>query len=328
MKRALIALISTTLLALVPAGAQARDRWLWGAGGQPGTVMVVGTIVSVDPSSSTIVANATVLPDRGHHWGGDGRPSGDGNGGNGGNGGNVGSDFDFGGGLPAPTQVTITTDSNTTFSVDGSSGTIFDLAAGQRFAATFNGSSTDSLSMLVASPPVAVYAHAAPGRRQLYAFVGQVTAVDTTDSPSTVTVQVSQSFPSGLVGSSDNPATFTVGEETLILGGSGGNGLFGGTLSEVSVGDTVAGGVVGTAGETLTQVESSPLQALIDFPTAGSSGSSGGSSTTARARAARTRALRQALALFGHRTRSRGHARHTRGHARSRGVRHRSGRRG
>jgi hypothetical protein len=171
----------------------------------------------------------------------------------------------------------------------------------------------------VAGPALAVYAHSAPAQRQLYAFVGTVSAVDTTAG--TVMVQVSNTVPSGLVPAGSNPATFMVSDSTMVLGGSATNGLFGGSLASVSSGDIVAGGLIGTAGETLSQVESTPLQVLVDFPA-----SAAPMTKSSMRRQARRRALTQALALFGYkgtrRSTHRSHkARHGKAHARRHGGR-------
>jgi hypothetical protein len=187
------------------------------------------------------------------------------------------------------TQVTISTNTGSTrIAVNGQPTTISGLAPNDRFVALFSGSSSDTIQTLTANPALAVFAHTAPTPKQLYAFVGTVTATSGTTAPGTVTVTVADSYPTGLFSS---PATFTVGQNTLILGGNSttGNGLFGGSLGNVSVGDTVAGALVAPAGETATQVESLPLAALIDFPTVG------GSATPA----AKQSALDATLAMFG-----------------------------
>lgn len=249
--------------------------------------------MSVDPSSGTFVANAFVVmrqepgcgADFQNDWSG---PRGDGERCNG----RFHDDWASGQAMATPRQVTITTNASTTFRVNGQQGTISGLAAGDRFVAVFNGSPSDSLQTIVSSPAVAVYAHTPAAQHQLYAFVGTVTAVSTTAD--TVSVNVTGSIPSGLIPSSSNPATFTISPDTLILGANATNGLFGGTLSGVSVGDVVAGGPVGTAGETLAQVESSPLQVLVAFPVASSS-----TTTTASTRRATQTALGRALALLG-----------------------------
>ena len=121
-----------------------------------------------------------------------------------------------------------------------------------------------------------------------------------------MTVNVSDSPPSGLVPAASNPATFTVSDSMLVLGGtSSTNGLFGRSLSDVASGDLVAGGLVGRAGETLSEVESTPLQVLIDFPSSSTTTTGTTTTTTTTTSASdataetRTRALGQALALFG-----------------------------
>jgi hypothetical protein len=302
-------------------------------------VAVAGVVTSVDQSASSFDANAFVPQGEGYGWhrgwgddqgghdngqagssasgqGADGQGNsadGQGNSADGqGNGGNFHPDW-LAGGRPSLTPVTITTGGSTAFRIDGQDSSLSGLAAGDRFVALFNGSPTDSLQTLLASAPVAVFAHTPPTQHQLYAFVGTVTGVNPTAG--TVSVQVSNSVPSGLVPGGSGPATFTVSPSTMILGGTSTNGLFGGSLTDVSMGDVVAGGLIGPAGETLTQVESSPLQVLVDFPAA----TTAVKSSSVR-RAARMRALSQALTLFGYkarlRTTGKGHnARHGKSHA-------------
>jgi hypothetical protein len=244
---------------------------------------VVGTVVSTDPTDGTFVANASAINPFAFL--------------------NI-----FGGTSTASTsQVTISTDSNTLMLVNGQPGGVSDLGAGQHFIGLFDGLPTDSLQTLTANPADFILAHGtATASKQLYAFVGSVTGVDTTAG--TVTVTVSASFPSSLA-AANTSASFTVGQQTLILGGSSSgspvSGL-GGSLSDVSVGDIVAGGLVGTSGETLSQVEAQPLSMLLDLPAPPAS-----STSAAKARA-KSRALHEALALL------RGKSLHTSKHHRNR----------
>jgi hypothetical protein len=310
MRRVVIALILALPLTLGTATAGAHyGRGDWGNGPSGPRAAVAGTVVSVDPAAGTIVADAYVLtppafgnPGRG--WGapGFGHAYQGGKGGRGGQGGGQGGQGWGGQGRlrshwsgapttaptsPATTQVTITTNSNTRIALNGQPSTVGALAAGDRFVSLFSGSSSDTIQTLTANPAIAVFAHTPPTPKQLYAFVGTVTATSGTSAPGTVTVTVADSYPSGLFAS---PATFTVGPNTAILGGNSGNGgLFGGTLGDVSVGDTVAGALVAPAGQTAAQVEALPLAALLDFPTAG------GSATPA----AKQSALDSTLAMFG-----------------------------
>ncbi len=345
MKRALIGVVTALSLALGAGVAQADGPGNWGnwgdgGGGQSSSpvVAVAGVVTGVTANGFT--ANAFVpagdgqdqgdqssqdtgdqngSQDQADQSGQDSSQSGSQSGSDQGSGspqGNFHRDW-FGGGLPSLTPVTIPTDSSTTFRVDGQDATLADLAPGDRFVALFNGSPGDSLQTLVASPAVAVFAHTPPMQHQLYAFVGTVTGVDTTGG--TVTVQVSNSLPSGFVPAGSNPATFTVSPSTMILGGSSTNGLFGGALSDVSMGDVVAGGLIGPAGETLSQVESSPLQVLVDFPAAATPSVKSASMR----RTVRQRALSQALALFGYKARTTG-----KGHKARRGKSHHHGRNG
>jgi hypothetical protein len=290
-------LVAAASLMLGAAVAPARD------GGGPGDgggqrVVVAGTIVSVDAAHNSFVANAYIVqrdePPQGDDAPG-GPPDGD-QGGTGDEDGQAQGDsvrHDSEENQPTPTQVTIGTDpTSTKFRVGDEDGTISDLAAGQRFVAMFNGSPTEDITTLVQNnPPIGVMAETPPAPKQLYAFVGTVTAVDTTAG--TVTVNVTNTVPSGLVPAASNPATFTIGGDTLILGGSSGSGLSWGSLSNVSVGDVVAGGLIGTSGETLSQVESTELRLLLDFPTSSGSGGGGGAPVTKAA------ALNRAKALLG-----------------------------
>lgn len=305
MRRAVV--VSVTALALIVGAGMAQahpGHWRWGSRhGQPRTPMVAvaGTITSVNSAAGSFTATAFIPRGEGFgfHHGESGfpRPGGAGTGG-------FHRDFAAPGttpttsstpAAPATTPVTITTNGSTTLRVNGRTATAADLAAGQRFVALLPGTPGESLQTLTASPALAIFAHTAPAPRQLYAFVGTVTAVS--PSAGTVTVNVANSVPRGLVPAGSGPATFTVSPATLVLGGPNAGGLFGGSLSDVAVGDVVAGGLVGTAGETLSQVEASPLQVLVDFPAL-----TAPSSTAAARRATRRQALSRAMSLFGART--------------------------
>jgi hypothetical protein len=184
-------------------------------------------------------------------------------------------------GPAGPTSVTITTDSNTRFVVNGKqTATASDLAKGQRFEAELPGSPSEGLTQLTSSDAQAVEAVSPPSQTQpqgpqLYAFVGTVTATNTSASPETVTVNVTQSLPNSLFSGSQ---TFEVGPRTIVFGGTL-SSLSGGSLGNITVGDTVAGGEVGQGGETASQVEQSPLKLLVDFPAASPSAPTPGSTT-------------------------------------------------
>ncbi len=317
MRRAVIALLLALPLTLGTAAASAHDRGPggWGGGSSGMRAAVAGTVVSVNATAGTFVADAYVLTP----------PTFTGYPMRGGSGSGYGHSYSGGQGwgrsarlaprwssspttspsTPTMTQVTITTNPSTKIAINGKPETVGALAAGDRFVSLFSGSSSDTIQTLTASPALAVFAHTPPTPKQLYAFVGTVTAVSATSSPGSVTVTVADSYPSGFFSS---PATFTVGPNTVILGGnsSTGNGLFGGTLGNVSVGDTVAGALVAPAGDTAAQVEALPLAALLDFP------ASGGSTSAA----ARQNALDSTLAMFGvkHTAKAKGKGKHHRKH--------------
>lgn len=350
MRRALIGVLAALPFALGAGIAQADGSGDWGGAGN-GTssgqvVAVAGTVVSVNPSAGSFVANAFVPTGEGNGFGdaagsgsadtggsdsndGDandensnGNGNSDGNGNSNGNG-NGSGNGNFSGDwtspssgaattpgtttTPAMTQVTIPTNSATTFRIDGQDAAISDLAPGDRFVALFNGAPGDSLQTLVSSPALEVFAHSAPAIRQLFAFVGTVSAVNT--AANTVAVQVANTIPSGLVPAGSNPATFTVSADTMFLGGSAATGLVGGSLTDVKAGDVVAGALIGSAGDTLTTVESSPLQVLVDFPATSTS-----TATSSIRKQVRARALTQALALFGYKSSAnKSHTKHHRG---------------
>jgi len=326
MRRAVIALVLALPLTLGTAAASAHSGGGggWGNGPSGPRAAVAGTVVSVDPGAGTFVANAYVLtpPAFGNPGRGWGAP-GFGHSHQGGQGGQGGQGWGQQGRLrshwrgsqmttpttPTLTQVTISTSSTSTrIAVNGKPTTINGLAAGDRFVALFSGSSSDTIQTLTASPALAVFAHTAPTPKQLYAFVGTVTATSGSMAPGTVTVTVSNSYPSGFF---TTPAMFTVGPNTVILGGNSttGNGLFGGSLGNVSTGDTVAGVVVAPAGETAAQIAALPLAALLDFPA--------GSSATP---AAKQSALDATLAMFGvkHTGKAKGKGKHHHKHHKKR----------
>lgn len=303
MRRALIGLLAVAPFALGAGVAQAHAprHWRFDQGNGPApspVVAVAGTVTGVNASASSFTANAFLPRGEGYGWH-HARPA------RPGLVGHVRRQSQTAPAAPTTTPVTITTTSATRLRIGHEpNASLSDLATGDRFVALFKGTPGESLSQIVSGPALAVYAHPAPKQHQLYAFVGTVKSIDT--SAGKLTVQVANSFPSGLVPSGSNPATFTVSSSTLVLGGPSAQGLQGGSLGDVKVGDIVAGGETGPAGETLSQVEASPLQVLVDFP----SGTGSPSTTASAARhQARQSALTQALDLCGYHagSRSRGH---------------------
>jgi hypothetical protein len=307
----------------------------WGTTGGQGfqfPVPVVGTVVSADAggNADSFVANAFVpgfaipMP-----WGGGGNGgggSGDQSSGagfgqifgslfgslfslgsntglgsfmNGGSG--LGSEFrsdlrshDDGGG-PATTQVTITGGDSTVVFVNGASGTVSGMSAGDEFIAFFDGSPGESITDLVQNAPLAIIDHTPPKPKELYAFVGTVSNVTTTDdNDGTVTVDVQGAMPSGIASSGDS-VPLTVTSDTLILGGSSTTGLSS-NLTDVSDNDIVVAGLVAPEGETLAQIEALPLKVLLDIPVSQTSGETQSQ--------AREKALKKALAMIGDKVKS------------------------
>lgn len=164
-------------------------------------------------------------------------------------------------------NTTITVDSNTKLLVDGVSEPVSDLAVGQTFTAVFNGTPDEALSQIVSGPALSVTAHTLGARvttpHSLYAFVGTVTATNTTSSPETVSVAVTESRPTGLLSGTE---TFAIAPTTFVFGGKAGS-MFG-SLSSVKVGDVVAGGLIASTGQTAAAVQAAPLKVLVDLPAA------------------------------------------------------------
>jgi hypothetical protein len=215
---------------------------------------------------------------------------------------------------PTTTPVTISTDSNTLLLVNGHPGSVSDLAANDNFMALMPGWPWDSIQTLTGSPATFISAQGATSRKDVYAFVGTVTGVDT--SAGTVMVNLTTALPSGLAPSGSS-ATFTVGDHTLIIGDSSSSsdsliGGLGASLGDVRTGDIVAGGLIAPAGDTLAQVEALPLSVLLDFPAP-----SGPSGSIAKAKA---RALKDALALLVGKS-----TKHSRHHHHRRSRHHRRG---
>ncbi len=291
MRRALISLLAALPLACAPATALAAPG---GNAPHGPCVTVSGTVVSVDTTRNEFVANAYVLPvSAGNHCPvvtpigpiltASDSPT-----------------------PPVTTHVTVSTDSNTKFVINNRTGSLSGLVPNSTFDGVFPGVPTDDINAVVSRSAVSIVAKTPPRHRELFAWVGTVTGVDT--SAHTVTVSVTRSLPSSLIPTGSDPVTFTVDRRTLILGGSGW-GLAGSSLNGVQVGDVVAGGAVGWSDMTATQVEALPLRLLLDLP----------APTTGPLLTARDKQLRQALALLG-----KGSAKST--HHKSKANRHRKAR--
>jgi hypothetical protein len=342
MKRILIAIAAALPLA-VGAGASAQAKgWPWpGSGDQSSsnTVMVAGMVQQVNATADTFTAKAVLVPQIGFGFGfGFGFGSGGGSGSQGAMsarfGGGFGGGFPFGFGLgssggsagasstPTVQTVTITVNSSTQITRDGQSAQLGALDPGDRFTATFSGASSDSLSTVVQSPALTVSAHKTfLSSHQLYAFVGTVTGTTaaTSTAPGTVSVNVMGALPSGLVGAGS--ATFTVGTDTLVLGGSS-LSLAPGSLGSVGTGDIIAGGLIGASGLTASQFESTPLAVLIDIPAAVTS-TTGTTARSSSVRQDKKKALAAALRALGVKSST-----HKRSHKRSHHRKHASSRRG
>jgi hypothetical protein len=186
-------------------------------------------------------------------------------------------------------DTTITTDTSTSITINGKADQpVSDLADGDTFTAVFDGTPNDPLSTITATPAISITAWTPPTPYALYAFVGTVAATTAPagTTPGSISVTVTSSDPSGLFTGTDK---FTVGPTTLVFGDST-SSLFG-SLSGVSVGDVVAGGLISQGGQTASAIEADPLQILVDFPAAVTPGV-----TTA---SIRHRDLKKALALLG-----------------------------
>lgn len=275
MRRAMISLLAVLPLACAPATSLAARGNAQGSQPNGPCVAVTGTVVSVDTARNEFVANAYVLPVSAGNTCPVVTPIGP-----------ILTASDS----PTPpptTHVTVSTDANTKFVVNGRAGTLSNLVPNTRFDGVFPGVPTDDINAVVSRPAVSIVAKTPPRHRQLFAWVGTVTAVSPTGH--TVTVSVERSLPASLVPSGSDPVTFTVDRHTVILGGNGSGGLFGARLSGVQVGDVVAGAATGWSDMTLTQVEAVPLQVLLDLP----------ATTSGPLLTARDRQLHRALALLG-----------------------------
>jgi hypothetical protein len=140
------------------------------------------------------------------------------------------------------TTVTITTNSGTKFDVNGDrKAALSAIAPGDKFTAKFAGSKSDTLATLTASPALAVVDRTP---KEFYGFLGKVTAIDSTSTPATVTVDVTRSAPKGLFTGTD---TFEVK-----------------SLKKIVVGDVVSGGIVAAPGTSAATIESEPIPVLIN----------------------------------------------------------------
>jgi hypothetical protein len=140
------------------------------------------------------------------------------------------------------TTVTITTNSSTKLDVNGDhSAPLSAIAPGDRFTAKFAGSSSDTLDTLTASPALAVVDRTP---KEFYGFLGTVTAIDSSSTPATVTVDVTRSAPKG----------FFTGTDTFEVK----------SLKKIVVGDVVSGGIVTAPGTSAATIESEPIPVFIN----------------------------------------------------------------
>lgn len=303
MKRALISLLAVLPLACAPAAATAAT-----AQGNGPCVVVTGTVVSVDGANSQFVANASVVPQSPGNFCPAPPP------------GPIltaPERFHAPAAVTSPTQVTIATDPNTTIRVNGRVATLGDLKPDDQFNALFSGTPDEPITTIVSGHTLTLDAKTPPRRHQLFAFVGTVTAVNPRGG--SVTVSVTQSFPNDLVPSGSDPVSFTVDRRTLVLGGNARNGIGGGSLAGVHVGDVVAGAVVGWSDMALPAVQRLPLQLLLDIPVATTTGGAGLNTGV------QTKTLRHALELLGVKTRASHHAKakhHKRSHVKRAHAKH------
>ena len=324
MKRKLIPLVSVVAVAVAALTAltgsatarRANDHGGWfGPGFFAQQTVVKGTVTAVNTSAGTFTATVDVMNqgfDGGHFFNGrgdDGNCQGWGPGfrDNNGFGGRFNGDQMTPPSTPAtptpmttptPGTVTITTNSSTKFDINGNtSATIANLAAGDRFIATFAPSTSQgtssqgpgdegnsvrrshqdqggSTSTVPTTPALEVIAESPP---QLYAFVGTVTTAPTA-LPGSLSVTVSQSLPAGLF---TGAQTFQIGSQTLVFGGSLA-AFFGRSTSTptISANDVVVGGEINMGGLTAAQVEANPLQVLVDFTSTTSTMTPSTTSTT------------------------------------------------
>lgn len=275
MRRALISLLAVVPLACAPAALAAP-------GDTGPCVAVAGTVVSVDATNNQFVGSVSTAPvAAGNHC--PAVPTGPIL--------TAPERFHAPAAVTTPVQLTFAVDPNTIIRINWRAGVLGQLSQGDRFHAIFSGTPDEPLATIVSRHTLWLDGRTPPPHRTLFAFVGNVTATDTTVG--TLTVNVTQSFPSGLVPPALEPATFTVNRRTLILGANATNGLRGGSLDGVQVGDLVAGAVVGWSNLTLAQVGSLPLRFLLDLPSGTGSGGSGLNPN------GQVNALRQVLALAG-----------------------------
>jgi hypothetical protein len=184
--------------------------------------------------------------------------------------------------------------------IDGQQSSFGQLAVGDQFTAVYDGTSGQSLATIVSQPALWISAWSPTGSAgssdSLYAFVGTVASTDT--SAGTITVNVTSSIPNGLFSGTD---TFDVGSQTIVLGNSDETPF--GSLSGVTPGDVVAGGLRAPSGTSAATIESTPLEVLVDFPQSTSSSSSSASADRASTKRAEHRALkllRREQAKHGH----------------------------
>ena len=279
MRRVLLLLVAA--LALVPAAAVAHRGGEGGDGfgppGDDGVRVFRGTVVSVNTTDGTIVAdvNGPPPPPRYGPEGRGPRPEGDGEGGEygrpkpprpegeGGEGGEgpflAQSAFrrEQGGRWPTK-RVTFKTDADTLLQRDRKDASLGDLQEGDLVTVVILVDEGTSREETLNTPAAIVSAYSRPA---FYGFAGKVTAVDTAGGKLTVAVRKATGNGRRIMeGAASNEVTFTVGERTaLIVDGDRGE------LSDLQSGDLAAIGIKAGKNATRDEVLATPASIVLAF---------------------------------------------------------------